>query len=299
MRSSRRKDSSKQRAAKSDEGKKPPDRQSVPSAARGSARAAARSAPARVMTESVAALGARAKEIARILAGAYPDARCLLSYESPFQLLIATILAAQCTDERVNMVTPALFRRFPDPAAMADADIGELETLVRSTGFFHNKAKSVKGASRALVREFPGGFPRTMDDLVRLPGVGRKTANVVLGNCFSEPAIIMDTHMSRVAQRLALASASVPDAIEREIQPLIPREDWTRFSHSVGFHGRRCCTARSPSCPRCPIANFCPWPGGDLSPFLTKRLPADGLLSEARQTPLGKVEDAGSDSSKG
>jgi endonuclease-3 len=201
----------------------------------------------------------RALEISRILAAEYPDARCLLDYKNPFQLLVATILAAQCTDERVNMVTPGLFERFPDPPAMADARIEELEQLVRSTGFFHNKAKSIKGAAAALARDHKREFPRDMDVLVRLPGVGRKTANVVLGNCFSIPSIIVDTHVKRVAGRLGLAVRDEPDAIEQELQGLLPREQWTRFSHSMTFHGRRCCAARKPACPRCPVEKLCPW----------------------------------------
>ncbi len=201
----------------------------------------------------------RALEIARLLAAEYPDARCLLDYKSPFQLLIATILAAQCTDERVNAVAPKLFARFPDPPAMAAAGIEELEELVRSTGFFHNKAKSIKGAAAALARDHKGDFPRTMEELVRLPGVGRKTANVVLGNCFSVPSIIVDTHVRRVVRRLALASRDDPDAIEGELRDLLPEREWTRFSHTVTFHGRRCCAARKPGCPRCPVEKLCPW----------------------------------------
>ncbi len=212
-------------------------------------------------TETRAKAAARAAKIAAILAREYPDARCLLNYQNPFQLLISTILAAQCTDERVNMVAPALYARFPDPASMAGADIAVLEDLVRSTGFFHNKAKSIKGAAAELARKFPGGFPRTMDELLTLPGVGRKTANVILGNCFNAPAIIVDTHVSRVAaDRLALAEPGPPERIEADLQELLPPGAWTRFSHTVGFHGRKCCAAKKPACPRCPIRDLCPWP---------------------------------------
>jgi endonuclease-3 len=201
----------------------------------------------------------RALEIARLLAAEYPDARCLLDYKNPFQLLIATILAAQCTDERVNAVTPKLFERFPDPPAMAAAEIEEIEELVRSTGFFHNKAKSIKGAAAALARDHKREFPRAMEDLIRLPGVGRKTANVVLGNCFSVPSIIVDTHVKRVAGRLGLAARDDPDGMELELRDLLPQEEWTGFSLSVTFHGRRCCAARKPACPRCRIERLCPW----------------------------------------
>ena len=202
-------------------------------------------------------LKTRAQKIARALAAEYPDAHCMLDHGSPFELLVATILAAQCTDERVNKVTPDLFRRFPTPRDMAAADIDELERLVKSTGFFHNKAKSIKGAAQALVSRFPGRFPGTMDDLLTLPGVGRKTANVVLGTCFGAPAIVVDTHFRRVTQRLGLAKSSDPDEIERELAALLPPAQWTGFSHAVTFHGRRCCAARKPDHARCPVADLC------------------------------------------
>jgi endonuclease-3 len=207
--------------------------------------------------ETARARAARAGKIARALAAEYPDARCMLDHTSPFELLVATILAAQCTDERVNMVTPALFRRFPTPRAMAAADIGELEALVKSTGFFHNKAKSIKGASEALASRFPGGFPDTMEDLLTLPGVGRKTANVVLGTCFGAPAIVVDTHFRRVTQRLGLAESDDPEEIEKEVVALLPKREWTGFSHAVTFHGRKCCAARKPDHARCPVAALC------------------------------------------
>jgi endonuclease-3 len=200
----------------------------------------------------------RAKKIARLLIAEYPDAHCMLDHKNPFELLVATILAAQCTDERVNMVTPGLFSRFPDPRAMAQADISELETLIRSTGFFHNKAKSILGAAETLARAFPNGFPDRMEDLLSLPGVGRKTANVILGTCFSVPSIVVDTHVKRLAQRLGLAASQDPEEIERELQALIPEKDWTAFSHAVTFHGRRCCAARKPEHARCPVRNLCP-----------------------------------------
>jgi endonuclease-3 len=167
------------------------------------------------------------------------------------------MLAAQCTDERVNRVTPDLFRRFPTPQAMAAADIEELEALIRSTGFFHNKAKSIKGASQALASRFAGEFPNTMDDLLSLPGVGRKTANVVLGTCFGAPAIVVDTHFRRVTQRLGLARSDDPEEIERELGDLLPPLEWTGFSHAVTFHGRKRCAARKPDHANCPVVDLC------------------------------------------
>ncbi len=203
------------------------------------------------------ALAARALKISRTLGATYPDAHCMLDHRNPFELLVATILAAQCTDERVNMTTPALFARYPTPAAMAGAEIEELEKLIRSTGFFHNKAKSIKGAAESLARRFPGRFPDTMEELLTLPGVGRKTANVVLGTCFGTPALIVDTHVRRVAQRIGLAVSNDPDEIEQELAGLLPREEWTGFSHALTFHGRKCCAARKPDHARCPIAALC------------------------------------------
>jgi endonuclease-3 len=203
-------------------------------------------------------LAGRARKIARSLVAAYPDARCMLDHEDAFQLLVATILAAQCTDERVNKVTPSLFKRFSTPTAMAKAGIEELEGLIKSTGFFHNKAKSIKGASAKLAADFPDGFPSRMEDLLTLPGVGRKTANVVLGVCFDQPAIVVDTHFRRVTQRLGLTENDDPDRIEEDIAKLLPSEDWTAFSHAVTFHGRRCCAARKPDHAGCPVRDLCP-----------------------------------------
>ncbi len=182
----------------------------------------------------------------------------MLDHANPFQLLVATILAAQCTDERVNMVTPGLFARFPTPEAMAAADQSELESIIRSTGFFHNKAKSIRGASAALSERFSGRFPDSMEELTALPGVGRKTANVVLGTCFHRPAIIVDTHVRRVAQRLGLVASDDPDEIERELQGVLPEPTWTAASHALTFHGRRCCSARKPDHERCPVRRLCP-----------------------------------------
>jgi endonuclease-3 len=184
----------------------------------------------------------------------------MLDHRGPFELLIATILAAQCTDKRVNMVTPELFRRFPDPASMAGAGIPELEELVRSTGFFHSKAKAIHGAATALAARPGGGFPRTLEELTAIPGVGRKTANVVLGTCFDLPAVIVDTHVHRVSGRLGLSAADAPDAIEAELQALLPSGKWTAFSHRLTFHGRARCMAKKPDCPACPVGGLCVWP---------------------------------------
>jgi endonuclease III len=208
--------------------------------------------------ETAASRSGRARRIGRSLADAYPDARCMLDHRGPFELLIATILAAQCTDERVNLVTPALFARFPDAAAMAAADVAELESLIRSTGFFRAKARSVLGASRAITVGLGGRFPQTMEGLLALPGVGRKTANVILGTCFGRPAIIVDTHVRRVAVRLGLAASNDPDRIEKELAVLLPEKSWTRFSHGLTFHGRRVCAARKPLCGDCAVHALCP-----------------------------------------
>ena len=181
----------------------------------------------------------------------------MLDHKNPFELLVATILAAQCTDERVNMVTPALFKRFPTPRALAGAPVDEVEALIRSTGFYHNKAKSIAGAAEALATRFPKGFPETMEELLTLPGVGRKTANVVLGTCFGAPAIIVDTHVRRVAGRLGLTGSDDPDQIERDVGALLPKAQWTRFSNSLTFHGRKCCAARKPDHDACPVRSLC------------------------------------------
>lgn len=199
----------------------------------------------------------RGAAINRALSREYPDAECALRHADPFQLLIATILSAQCTDERVNMVTPALFRRFPTPAAMAAADPAELEDLIRTTGFFRNKAKSLLGMSRALVEHHGGKVPATMEELTKLPGVGRKTANVVLGNCFGVPGITVDTHVQRLSQRWGLTRETIPEKIERDLMKCIPEKEWTTFSHRTILHGRRVCQARKPLCDRCILTQWC------------------------------------------
>ncbi len=207
------------------------------------------------------ALVRRARSINRHLAVVYPDAHCELDYGSPFQLLVATVLSAQCTDVRVNQVTPALFARFPDAEAMASASRDELEDLIRSTGFFRSKSTSLLELSRDVVEHFDGAVPGRLKDLVTLRGVGRKTANVVLGNAFDVPGITVDTHMGRLSRRLGLTVNDDPVAVEKDLGQLIERREWTLWSHRVIFHGRRRCTARKPDCGGCEIANLCPSAG--------------------------------------
>ena len=194
----------------------------------------------------------------RLLA-THPDAHCELDYRTPFELLVATVLSAQCTDRRVNMVTPALFARFPDARALAAASLEEVEALVRTTGFFRAKARNLVAMAKALVEEHGGEVPADMDALVRLPGVGRKTANVVLGDAFGIGAgVVVDTHVARVSRRLGLARADDPVRIEAELSALFPRERWTMLSHLLIFHGRRICDARRPRCERCTLRELCP-----------------------------------------
>lgn len=187
----------------------------------------------------------------------YPDARCSLDYADALQLLIATILSAQCTDERVNMVTPGLFKKYPAAKAYADAPIAELEQDIKSTGFYHNKAKAIKESGRAIVEKFGGRVPPDLDSLVTLPGVGRKTANVVLGNAFGIPGIVVDTHVARVSARLGLTARKEPEKIEQDLMASIPKERWTKFSHQLIQHGRRICIARKPKCSICPLRPLC------------------------------------------
>jgi endonuclease-3 len=210
--------------------------------------------------EPLPAARARARRIAAALGRAYPDARIALNFTTPLELLVATILAAQCTDERVNMVTPALFRTYRTAADWAAADQATLEAEVRSTGFFRSKARAIIAMARALVADHGGQVPRTREALVALPGVGLKTANVVLGNAFGVPAIAVDTHVFRVSQRLGLARADDPDAIHDQLVAVLPRTAWTRATHLIQAHGRRTCLARAPRCPACPVRDLCPWP---------------------------------------
>ena len=213
--------------------------------------------------ESKQATKARAGEVLAELAKLYPDAHCALNYETPLQLLVATILSAQCTDVRVNLVTPALFARYPDAQAFADADIAELETMIQSTGFFRNKAKNIQGCCQALVRDHGGEVPGSMEALVPLPGVGRKTANVVLGNAFGVPGITVDTHVGRLSNRLGFTKNTDAVKIESDLMELVPEKDWTIFSHRTIFHGRQVCHSRKPMCDACTLANLCPKVGVD------------------------------------
>lgn len=205
------------------------------------------------------ALRARALEILTRLKAAWPDAHCELDHRNPFQLLVATILSAQCTDVRVNMVTPALFRRFPDARRLAAADPAVVEELVRSTGFYRNKAKSLLGMARALVEHHGGKVPSTMEELRVLPGVGRKTANVVLGNAFGiNEGVTVDTHVTRLSRLLRLTRHTDAEKIERDLMALFPRDDWALLSHLLIFHGRRVCIARRPRCAECVLRDICP-----------------------------------------
>ncbi|MCS6850607.1 MAG: endonuclease III [Gemmataceae bacterium] len=201
---------------------------------------------------------ARAGRIVRTLARLYPDARCALHYENPLQLLIATILSAQCTDARVNLVTPGLFARYPTAAAYASADPRELEAMIQSTGFYRNKARNIIACCRQIVERHGGQVPGTMEELLQLPGVGRKTANVILGNAFGVPGITVDTHVGRLSRRLGLTTATDADKVERDLMALIPRQEWTMFSHRMIHHGRRICHARKPQCDQCALAGLCP-----------------------------------------
>jgi endonuclease-3 len=211
------------------------------------------------MRESKAKLKARALVILDRLKREYPDAHCELDFETPLQLLIATILSAQCTDKRVNMVTPELFRTFPDAESLSAANPERLEGMIQSTGFFRNKTKSLLGMSAALVERHHGEVPSTMEELVTLPGVGRKTANVVLGNAFDQNiGVVVDTHVGRLSVRLALTKETDPVKVEQELMKLIPQEDWTLVSHLLIFHGRRVCIARLPRCESCVLADVCP-----------------------------------------
>lgn len=201
----------------------------------------------------------RMPEIIRLLHETFPDAKCELNFNNGWELLVATILSAQCTDQKVNQVTPALFARYPTPQALAEADTAEVEKMIYSTGFYRNKAKSIQGAARRLVEVYGGEVPADINELLTLPGVARKTANVVLGNVFRiAEGVVVDTHVKRLSERLALTPASTPEKIERDLMAITPREEWIDLSHLLIFQGRRVCDARKPNCPICTISHLCP-----------------------------------------
>ena len=215
--------------------------------------------PGRARRESKRARLARTGEILARLKEEYPDAQCALRHQDPLQLLVATILSAQCTDKRVNMVTPDLFRRYPTARHYGDAELPELEEMIRSTGFFRNKAKSLKALGQALVEKHDGRVPQTMAELNRLPGVGRKTANVVLGNAFGiDEGVVVDTHVGRLSRKLALSEDTDADKVERELMELVPKSDWTLWAHLLIDHGRAVCKARKPACANCVLVDLCP-----------------------------------------
>jgi endonuclease-3 len=200
----------------------------------------------------------RVAAILKALDEAYPNAECALTHNSPWELLVATILSAQCTDVRVNMVTPDLFRRFPTPAAMAKATLPQLEALIRTTGFFRNKAKSIQGAARKIIADFNGQVPQTLAELITIPGAARKTANVVLGVSFGKAeGIVVDTHVFRIARRLSLTKADTAPKVEQDLMRIIPQDRWIAFSHQLIHHGRHVCEARKPKCDRCNLEQLC------------------------------------------
>ncbi len=211
--------------------------------------------------------------IYRILTRRYPNVRCELDFKTPFQLLVATVLSAQCTDKRVNSVTPKLFKEYPNPKRMAEANVRSIESIIRSTGFFHSKARNIKELSIQINQEFQGRVPQTLEDLVTLPGVGRKTANVVLGHAFNTPGITVDTHFGRLSRRFGWTEEMDPVKVEREVGELIPEKEWTNLSQRMIWHGRRICHSRKPACGACPLIELCPSYGvGEMDPEKAMRL---------------------------
>jgi endonuclease-3 len=226
-----------------------------------------------VSPESPLALVRRARRINRELALAYPDAHCELDFTSPFELLVATVLSAQTTDVRVNMVTPTLFAKYPTARDLAAADREDVETIIQSTGFFRAKTRAIMGLSQAIVERFDGEVPGRLKDLVTLPGVGRKTANVVLGNAFGVPGITVDTHFSRLARRFGWTTNTDAEKVENDVAALIPKREWTILSHRLIWHGRRCCHSRRPACGACALARLCPSYGeGPTDPQVAAKL---------------------------
>ncbi|MBI3027930.1 MAG: endonuclease III [Candidatus Rokubacteria bacterium] len=216
------------------------------------------------MAESLEKKKARARSIIRALERAHPDAEIALEFSTPLELLVATILAAQCTDERVNRVTRTLFKKYTSAEDYARASLPTFEREIHSTGFYRAKARAVLGMAKDLVAKHGGTVPRTLEELTALPGVGRKTANVVLGNAYGQPAIAVDTHVFRVSQRLGLAKSDDPDKVHDQLCAVIAKPKWTLVTHLLTTHGRRVCTARTPACPTCPVRALCPWPGKTL-----------------------------------
>ena len=215
----------------------------------------------------------RAKVIYRQLSKNYPNVRCELDHKNAFQLLVATVLSAQCTDKRVNQITPALFKKYPNPQKMAKADLRDIQKLVKSTGFFRAKAKNIKGLSNIIVEHFDGNVPSNLEDLITLPGVGRKTANVVLGHAFGIPGITVDTHFGRLSRRFGWSKQNNPVKVEFEVGELIPEKEWTNLSQRMIWHGRRVCHSRKPACGACALAKLCPSYGiGEVDPDKAKRM---------------------------
>ncbi len=215
----------------------------------------------------------RAKVINRQLSKSYPNVRCELDYKNAFQLLVATVLSAQCTDKRVNQTTPALFKKYPNPQKMAKADLKEIQKIVKSTGFFRAKAKNIKNLSTIIFEQFDGNVPSNLEDLITLPGVGRKTANVVLGHAFGIPGITVDTHFGRLSRRFGWSKQNNPVKVEFEVGELIPEKEWTNLSQRMIWHGRRVCHSRKPACGACALAKLCPSYGiGEVDPVKAKRM---------------------------
>ena len=214
-----------------------------------------------------------ARAVYRILTKTYPEIRCELDFTNPLELLIATVLSAQCTDKRVNTVTPALFKKYKNPKAYAKADLHKIEDLIHSTGFYHAKARNIKGLNIKLLEDFGGEVPQTLEELITLPGVGRKTANVVLGHAFDIPGITVDTHFGRLSRRFEWSESKDPVKVEFEVGELIPQEEWTNLSQRMIWHGRRVCHSRKPACGACALAKLCPSYGiGEVDPVKAKRM---------------------------
>jgi len=225
------------------------------------------------MAESFVAKKKRAGAIYRVLSKSYPDVKCELDFNNPLQLLIATVLSAQCTDKRVNSVTPALFKKYKKVEDFAGANLSELQRIIKSTGFFRAKARSIKGLANKIVKDYKGQVPETLDELVTLPGVGRKTANVVLGHAFGIPGLTVDTHFGRLSRRFKWSKSMDPVMVELEVAELITRKEWTNLSQRLIWHGRRVCHSRKPACGACPISKYCPSFGiGEMDPIKAQRM---------------------------